>query len=269
MTANKLRLFFVLTILSLLSVKVYAHPDKHTHANEIMAALGFEYNQDIYDWLCFISSDMIDDYHPIYQKIREIYPSFTISPPMEHRCFFHWGYNGKPWNNYLDKIVDRNAKKTYGARYREYVTEMAGCIFDILVKEQKRRNRIINTRTEHLFGFASGGRDAKYANFFAAMAYDLHILGDYTSLDNSVLNGLVEFNTLINGIISSMNQLDSKQGKNIVKAIKEANSNNKNVQLRADDIMEVILDMLPQFIKNAQSGSIKRRLEKQGYKFVK
>lgn len=265
MTANKLRLFFVLAILSFLPVKIYAHPDKYTHANEIMVALGFEYNQDIYDWLCFISSDMIDKHQPYYSQLTMMFPGFKC----KHRMLFHWNFNGMPWTPGLEKKVLAYTRMKYGSdTYKQHFPEMKQSFLNHLRKEQKRRNGLINRKTEILFGFASGGKDASYANFFASMAYDLHLLGDYTSKDNSDLDGLVEFNTLINGIISSMNQLDSKQGKNIVKAIKKANSNNKNVQLRADDIMEVILDMLPQFIKNAQSGSIKRRLEKQGYKFV-
>ena len=88
-----------------------------------------------------------------------------------------------------------------------------------------------------------------------------------TPLGFGNLDGLVEFNTLINGIISSINRLDSKQGKFLIKAIKTANKSNKNIQQKADDIMDIILKHLPIFIKNAKDGYLKRRLEKKGYKF--
>lgn len=257
----------ILAILSiLLPINVSAHPDKYTHANEILAALGFEYHQDIYDWLCFISSDMIDKHQPYYTELTTAFPGFKC----KHRMLFHWNYNGQPWTPGLEKKVLVYTRMKYGAdSYKQYFPEIKESFLTHLRKEQKRRNGLINRKTEALFGFASGGKDASYANFFAAMAYDLHLLGDYTSKDNTDLDGLVEFNTLINGIMTSVNRLDSKQGKSLVKAIKKANGSNKNIQYKADYIMDVILGQLPIFIKNAQDGSIKRRLEKRGFKFMK
>lgn len=247
-------------------INTHAHPDKYTHANEILAALGFEYHQDIYDWLCFISSDMIDKHQPYYSELTAAFPGFKC----KHRMLFHWNFNGMPWTPGLEKKVAAYTRLKYGSEsYKKYFPDVKESFLSHLRREQKRRNGLINRKTESLYGFASGGKDASYANFFAAMAYDLHLLGDYTSNDNTDLDGLVEFNTLINGIISSVNRLDSKQGKTLVKAIKWANSSNKNVQYKADDIMAVIIGQLPLFIKTAQDGSIRRRLEKRGYKFLK
>lgn len=265
MHAKKMRISLILLILIIIfPVRVYGHPDKHTHANEILAAFGLEYNPDIYNWLCFISSDMIDKHQPYYAQLTTAFPGFKC----KHRMLFHWNFNGIPWTPGLENKVLAYTRMKYGAEnYRKYFPSMKDAFLTHLRREQKRRNGLINKKTERLFGFASGGRDASYANFFAAMAYDLHLLGDYTSKDNSDLDGLVEFNTLINGIISSINRLDSKQGKNIIKSIRRANLGNQNVQYRADDVMGVILNLLPQFIKDAQEGSIKRRLEKRGFKF--
>lgn len=137
----------------------------------------------------------------------------------------------------------------------------------MLRKEQKRRNGLINSITENLFGFASGGRDASYANFFAAMAYDFHLLGDYMT-DNKDLNGLVEFDVLIGGIITTITRLDAAESKTLVNAIRSLNKSDKDVQQRADDIMALMQIQLPTFIKRAQGGFIKRRLESRGYKFI-
>lgn len=246
--------------------KCFGHPNKSTHAYEIMSALGFEYNQSIYDWLCFISSDMIDKHQPFYSELCRKFPGFKC----KHRLLFHWNYNGMPWTPGLEGRVLAYTRGKYGSEnYRKEFPGMKERFLAVLRKEQKNRNGKINAMTEQLFKFSPSGKDASFANFFAAMAYDLHILGDYTSKDNSDLDGLVDFNVLVGGIIQSINRLDSKQGKGLVKKIKVASAkSNKNVQFMADDVMNILQSDLPLFIMKAQDGSIKRRLEKQGYKFI-
>ena len=257
-------LMYVFIVLS--PIESYGHPDKATHANEIMTVLGFEYNQSLYEWLCFISSDMIDKHQPFYSELCSKFPDFKC----KHRLLFHWNYNGIPWTPSLEARVLAYTRMKYGSEnYRKEFPAMKEAFLNVLRKEQKSRNSKINTRTEQLFSFASGGKDASYANFFAAMAYDLHILGDYTSIDNTDLDGLVDFKVLINGIISSINRLDPKEGKSLIKKLRTASSNpNKNVQYMADDAMAILQSDLPLFIMNAEDGSIKRRLEKHGFKFI-
>lgn len=258
--------------ITLLSCHIsYGHPGKKAHVEEIRPALGFEPNQDIDDWIGFISSDMIDKPNPFYTELTEYFPGFKC----KHRLLFHWNFNGKPWTPGLERRIAAYARYLYGLEhYRDSLPRLNEKFLEILRKEQKRRNGIINRRTESVFGFASGGKDGSYANFFAAMAYDLHLLGDYTSADNTDLNGLVEFKTLIGGIITSINRLDSRKGKSIVKSINAVlalpdDGSSASIQKKADKIMEIIQKELPEFIKNAENGSIKRRLEKRGFKFIK
>ena len=251
-------------LLSLLTFAGYAHPNKAMHVNEIRSALGFEPNPDIDEWLGYISSDMIDQHNPFYTELTEHFPGFKC----KHRLLFHWNYNGKPWTPGLERRIEAYARYLYGSeRYRDSLPRLNGAFLEVLRKEQKRRNGIINSITENLFGFASGGRDASYANFLAAMAYDLHLLGDYMS-DNKDLNGLVEFDMLIGGIITTITRLDAVEGKSLVSAIRTLNKSGKDVQQRADDIMALMQAQLPAFIKRAQGGSIRRRIESRGYKFM-
>lgn len=259
---NRIISIFLLCAILLIPSRIYGHLSKHIHAKEIQEALGFEH-PEVYNWLCFISSEMIDIPNPFYNQLKEQFPNFTCS----HRCLFHWNFNGIPWTSGLENRVKAYTRLIYGSEnYLSYFPKMKEDFLVMLRKEQKRRNGFINAQTEAIFGFASGGVDASYANFFAAMAYDLHLLGDYMS-DNSDLKGLVEFNILINGIVTSINSLDPKQGKSLIKGIKSIMRTNKNVQLQADEIMALIKDELPLFIQRAQDGSIKRRLEKRGFKF--
>lgn len=242
----------------------YGHPNKATHANEIMSAFGFEYNQAIYDWLCFISSDMIDKHQPFYNELCKKFSGFKC----KHRLLFHWNYNGKPWTPGLEERVKAYTRAKYGSQeYSAKYPLVKEGFLDMLRKEQKKRNGKINAMTEQLFRFASSGKDASFANAFAALAYDLHLLGDYTSADNSDLSGLVEFNLLTSAIVESINKLDNQQGKTLIKKIKKsAKGSPENVQRAADDVMEIIQKELPSFLIKAQKGSIRRRLEKLGFK---
>ena len=240
-----------------------AHPNKAMHVEEIRSALGFEPNADIDEWLGFISSNMIDQHNPFYTQLTERFPGFKC----KHRLLFHWNFNGKPWSAGLERRIEAYARAIYGAEhYRDSLPRLEAEFLEVLRAEQKRRNGLINAMTEELFGFASGGRDASYANFFAAMAYDLHLLGDYMT-DNRDLNGLVDFDLLIGGIITTLTRLDAAQSKSITGEIRRLNKSDKGVQERADDIMAMLQQRLPEFIKSAQDGSIRRRIEKKGYKF--
>ena len=254
---------FIIWIVSFLFVfGASAHSSKHIHAKEIQSALGFE-DKAVYEWLCFISSDMIDKHQPFYNELKELFPGFTCS----HRCLFHWNYNGKPWTQGLEHRVDAYTRMIYGSKdYKEHVPEMREAFLKALRTEQKRRNGLVNARTEELFGLASGGKQATYANFLAAMAYDLHLLGDYMT-DNKDLKGLVELRTLIGGIISNINRLDAKEGKVIVKGLNAELKSEKNDQEKADAMMELMQLELPRFIRNAQGGQMYRLIKKQGIKF--
>ena len=254
----------VSVILSLTAFGGYAHPNKAMHVNEIRSALGFEPDRDIDDWLGFISSNMIDQHNPFYTELTAQFPGFKC----KHRLLFHWNFNGKPWTPGLESRVEAYARYLYGSgSYRDSLPQIKAAFLEVLRGEQKRRNGLINRMTEDLFGFASGGRDASYANFFAAMAYDLHLLGDYMT-DNTDLNGLVEFDVLIGGIITTLTRLDAVEGKSLVNAIRNLNKSGKEVQQRADDLMALFLEQLPGFIKRAQGGAIRRRIESRGYKFM-
>lgn len=133
-----------------------------------------------------------------------------------------------------------------------------------MVTEQKRRNKSLNSKTEELFGFAHGGRDAAFARFFAAMAYNIHLLGDYESA-NSIFDGLCGLNNLIGMIVVEIRNLDNKASKEIIKGITQINNTVKDDQEKTDKLMAYLKVNLPKFISKAQNGSIKRRLEKKDF----
>lgn len=228
------------------------------HVNEMMAVFGFQDNPKLRAWMKFISYDMIDNYHPFYNELKRRHPGFICS---NHRYLFHWGYNAKPWNNYIEQNVKR-----YCEQYDLNIESNIRIFKSELVSEQKRRNRILNSKTEELFGFAHGGRDATYANFFCSMAYNIHLLGDYMS-DNTILEGLPNINTLIGSFVGDLRRIDKYSCRLIILKITYINKRFSNPQKKADVLMAYLKQSIPSFLKQAEKGNIRRRLEGRGYRF--
>ncbi len=256
-------------LLSFTVLSAYAHGGWEEHARDVMTVFGFEWdarkafnNGAIKDWIKFISSDMIDnvDFH---KKLAHNHPGFQdISNANKHRILFHWGYDAKPWNAEIEEEV-----KTYCEQYDLNFESNLRVFKSEIRDEQRRRNREINNRTETLFGFAHGGKDASYARFFAAMTYNIHILGDYTS-DNTQLRGLQELNTLIGQIITELRNFDDVQSKLITRKLTTINRTGVDNQLKADELLACLKRTVPQFLKTANNGAIYNRLVRKGFVFV-
>lgn len=234
-----------------------------------MEVFGFEYNLKLFSrskdtksnrsWTKFISSDMIDNTE-FHRQLERAHPNFKIANPNYHRLLFHWGYNVEPWSQYLERHI-----RTY-CRLNSIDEESTVNTFKYEIKaEQKRRNRKINEATENVFGFAHGGKDAKYAQFFASMAYNIHLLGDQQT-DNSVFLGVAHTDRLIEQIIISLRMLDSSKSKPIEKELTLLNRRYADPHKKADAVMQYLKQTIPGFIKVAQEGSIYRRLEQRGIK---
>lgn len=255
---------FVLVFCS--HIITYAH-SLDGHQRDIMDVFGFEWdgskyrkNVKIKEWIRFISSNMIDDESFYYQLMDRHHMFPNLANPNQHRLLFHWAYNAEPWNEAFEKVVIDYCKKNYlniESNIRIFKAE--------LKSEQKRRNREINKETESLFGFYSGGTEAEWARYFASMAYNVHILGDYTK---TRLDGLNDFSDLMGRIIKEMRTIDPQESK---KAIKEINiilkKNNVPIQIKAQKLIEILKYYCPILLKNAKGGMLYRRIQNQGFVF--
>lgn len=263
------RLHLVIICSLIYSITVLAHSSFIQHCEDMMDVFGFEYNLKLFNrskdtksntsWTKFISSDMIDNVE-FHHQLERMHPNFRIAHPNYHRLLFHWGYNVEPWSPYLERHI-----RTY-CRLNFIDEESTIRAFKSEIKfEQKKRIRKINEATEKVFGFAHGGTDAKYAQFFASMAYNVHLLGDQQT-DNSVFLGVAHTDTLIEQIILSLRMLDSSQSKPIEKELTLLNKKYSDQHQKADAVMQYLKQTIPGFIKTARDGSIYRRLEKNGFK---
>jgi hypothetical protein len=228
-----------------------------------MEVLGFDIkafeNTKIKNWAKFISADMIDDYVVFYDRLCKEHPGLIS---FKHRYLFHWGYDAEPWSKDIEEKVRRRCEE------RHLKTDsVISVVKKELIEEQRKRNRKIDKSTQELFGFASGGKDREISHFFSSTAYDIHILGDYMS-DNADLNGLCPFRDLVGLIIKEINKIDQREGKKVVRGINRAINSRNDVKLQADILMAYLKESIPPFIRKAQNGTIYRRLEKKGWKFL-
>ncbi|NDV56565.1 hypothetical protein [Bacteroides sp. 519] len=253
-----MRIVHYLVIFAFLKINVadiYAHKKCAEHVDDMIAVFGFEENNKLKEWMQFISSDMIDKHEPFYSTLCNNHLGFKC----KHRLLFHWAYNARPWSSELEKRI-----KKYCEEYDLNVESNLRIFKSEIKSEQIKRNRKINEETEKMFGFAHGGRDAAYARFFASIAYNVHLIGDYTS-DNTDLDGLQSLNEIISSIIIELRNLDNIKCKNIIRGITQINNCYSDSQKKADALMEYLKKNVPTFIKEAQNGSIKRRLSKHGF----
>ncbi len=262
----------VFTLFLLFSVlNGYAHSGFIQHCEDIMDVLGFEDNPKLFSrskdtknnqsWTKYISSDMIDNTKSEFHKqLDRDYPGLNISHPRNHRLLFHWGYEAEPWNTELERFI-RNYCEMYDRNIESNIR-----VFKAKIKsEQSKRNGLIIQKTGQVFGFAQGGTDRVYSHFLASMAYNVHILGDYTS-DNTVLSGLYSFDKLVGQFVNELRKLDYAKSKDIVRGITRINNKDIKVQEKADELMRYLKLRVPSFVKEARNGSFNRRLENRGFR---
>ena len=264
MIRYKFLIFIVLVILY--SPQARCHAGWGEHHADIIAVLGFEDSPQLRSWTKLISSDMIDKHEPFYSRFKQKHPGFRC----KHRLFFHWGYNAEPWNpslgakvkEYCNRLQSQNKKRRISLNdtIKQFKEEIRG--------EQKRRNRLINEKTENTFGFGHGGKDAKNARFFASISYNVHLIGDYTS-DNTDLEGLQNLKDIIGLIVIELRDFDKVRSREVIKGITNINKRYVGPQKKADVLLKYLKKEVPSFVKEAQNGSIYRRLGKKGVKFRK
>lgn len=249
----------------LLTPNIFAHGSFEQHKDDFYAVLAFEVNPEVTKWMRLISSKLMDNHKG---AVREEYDGLTFYdylksefPPFKckHRLLFHWGYNARPWSTQLDKKM---------AQYRFEATTIKR-FQQVLIAEQKYRNGLANAETEKVFGFASSGRDAGYANAFVSILYDVHLLGDYTP-DNKDLDGIAPLSSIVGDIVNSLRRIDDIEGRELIKNITAANRRTDiDIQYRAELILNVLADGFNSFIHKAQQGAIVSRLKKKGIYFRK
>ena len=256
----------ILSSLFLLQLPLRAHESWHQHANDMYEVFGFERNEELTNWMKFVSSVLIDNNNSdyafsnngkpfnFYSFLQEKYPDFQC----KHRLLFHWGYNSRPWSHYLQKKVD-----DYG-----WSEEMIKDFQEDLITEQKRRNGFANEYTENVFGFAHGGKEARIARVLISIAYDVHILGDYEP-DNTDLDGLQDLGSVVGDVINNLATLDNQRSSELRKQLRRVSLGQ---EFELQDKATVLLDLLKGhfniLLQNADDGNVAAHLNEMGFRFT-
>ena len=260
------KVIIIITSLFTLQSSLLAHGSWQEHAEDMYNVFGFERNDELTNWMKFVSSVLIDNNNTeyafsddgkafdFYAYLQEKYPDFQC----KHRLLFHWGYNSRPWSPYLqDKVED------YG-----WSEEMIKEFQADLIAEQKRRNGYANKHTEDVFGFAHGGKEARIARVLISIAYDVHILGDYEP-DNSDLDGLQDLGAVVGDIINNLKALDRKQSSALCKQLRKASQSQEyELQDKASVLLNLLKDNFSILLQNADNGEIAAHLNARGFRFL-
>ena len=260
------RVIIIITSLFIFQMSAWAHESWQQHAEDMYEVFGFERNEELTNWMRFVSSVLIDNYNTeyafsndgkpfdFYSYLQEKYPDFQC----KHRLLFHWGYNSRPWSSYLQEKVN----------YYGWSDEMIQEFQSDLIAEQKRRNGFANEYTENLFGFAHGGKEARVARVLISIAYDVHILGDYEP-DNTDLDGLQDIGSVVSDIMNNLAALDNQQSSVLRKQLRKASQDPKyGIQDKATVLLELLKDNFSVLLQNADDGKIATHLNARGFRFV-
>lgn len=247
-------------------MSLLAHASWQQHADDMYEVFGFERNEELTNWMRFVSSVLIDNNNSdsvfskdgvsfnFYSYLQEKYPDFQC----KHRLLFHWGYNSRPWSTYLQDKVNR-----YGWPEDKISNFQAD-----LVAEQKRRNGFANEYTENVFGLAHGGKEARIARVLISIAYDVHILGDYEP-DNSDLDGLQDIGSVVGDIINNLTALDKKQSSVLCKQLRKVSQGQEyELQDKAMILLDLLKNNFSLLLQNANEGEIRAHLISKGFRFI-
>ena len=260
------RVIITITSLFILQISSWAHESWQQHAEDMYKVFGFERNEELTNWMRFVSSVLIDNYNTeyaisndgnpfdFYSYLQNKYPGFQC----KHRLLFHWGYNSRPWSSYLQEKVN-----SYG-----WSEEMIQEFQADLIAEQKRRNGFANEYTENVFGFAHGGKEARVARVLISIAYDVHILGDYEP-DNIDLDGLQDIGSVVGDIMNNLTALDNQQSSTLRKLLRKASQDPKyEIQDKATVLLNLLKDNFCILLQNADGGNIAAHLKVKGFRFT-
>lgn len=175
----------------------------------------------------------------------------------DHRYFFHWGYQRNPWSDELLRFLPEEVKSD-SMRLSEFKAAVR--------KEQQRRNRLTNAATERVLGFGASGVQARYANAFVTILYDVHILGDYETADT---DGLAPVAAIVAELTTSIRNIDQTRASALTNKLRQIGNAKEPEAEKAAKVLQCLREDLPHFIYEADDGRVnmRRHFEQLRFKF--
>lgn len=265
----KRKIFSILTLCSIVITQCFAYgytakKGERCHRDDFKAVMPFVWNQEldafgksIMDNLDRFTNNEVEEYGGLstYQYWKA---EFGLSCKIgDHRHFFHWGYQRNPWS---DNLLQFLPESVTGNPVRLNAFKAA------VRKEQQRRNRMTNAEAERVLGFGSTGVQARYANAFVAILYDVHILGDY---ETKSIDGLAPVSAIVAELNTSLNNIDRSHASALTNKLRQLANTKVSEREKALAVLQYLRDNLPSFIYNADDGRVNMRkhFEDKGWKF--
>lgn len=237
--------------------KSLKHGQSGGHEADIYSVLPFERSDKI-DALILSIHNSIDMPVGYFNGLRDApHHQFTWHK-YGHRTFFHWGFNSNPKNSkILQELV----------RERNWSPNVEKSFWDKVIAEQARRNRQTMESVGETLNFGTSGIERAYANAFASIITDIHILGDYSTTNIAMLQNL---DFVVADIEKAL--FESLKGGNDAKRINKLLTETRSIisdRDRAEKIIQILQKELPKFILTAQEGFFKRHFSDLGYSLRK
>lgn len=228
------------------------------HEADAYSVLPFERNVKISAWFEVIHKTIDYPYNKYFSGLR--------NPPHQnfswgkygHRLFFHWGFNSKPWSPQMEECISLcgwNANTIQLFKNK-------------IITEQARRNKLVMEETARILSFGMSGQMRSYANGFASIVYDTHILGDYATTKQAPLQ---DINAVIDDIkFATFDKLrGGEAAKRINKKLDKTKVDYKDRKKRAKKVLEILQEDLPSMILTANNGFFKKHFTEIGYELKK
>jgi len=102
-----------------------------------------------------------------------------------HRIWFHWGFNGNP-----RRYAPLAGRVSEMVNSGTLTGEQAEILWQMIAKEQSRRNQRLMSRCADLFGYSQAMSAAQRAqvNGFVSILYDIHLLGDMETSEKDAID---------------------------------------------------------------------------------
>lgn len=225
---------------------------KGGHEADIYSVLPFARSTQI-DSLIYIIHSNIDFPIGYFKGLRDApHQDFTWHR-YGHRVFFHWGFNSDPRNGQILQTL---------VAERNWAPEVEQAFWNKVIAEQGRRNKETMQIVSRTLGFLLEGKQRAFANAFASIITDVHILGDYTTTSTVTLQP-VEF--VVADIKKAL--FESLEGGDEAKRIHARLDKTRAIvsnKERAAAVLVILQEELPQFILSAREGWFRRHFQKLG-----
>ena len=227
------------------------NPGKNNgHEADIYSVLPFKRCTEI-SGLILVIHNNIDFPIGYFPGLRDIpHQDFTWHK-YGHRVFFHWGFNSNPRScDILQELVSE----------RNWSKEVEASIWSKVIIEQAKRNKESMTKVGKTLGFELAGAQRAYANAFASIITDIHLLGDYSTTKIATLQNI---DLIIVDIQKAL--FESLKGGDRAKQINKMLDDThqiEDIRDRANATLIILQEHLPTFFLNIQDGFFAKHFKK-------